>query len=217
MPIHSIPWIDVGSHRIYFLEINAIQLRQDIAEGRSQILWRSLPTWVLQFELQGSVPAEGSPSEWTLPERLHTAIAFPSTGTIAFEADTVERGMGVKYLPPLPEDQMEVDNDRATWLFFSASSAGMITTWAADGIANLMPCGSTTVVSRNPFVIAPCVSYGAINERYAPRATLDIMRRTDVRLRCAFHQLRGRRRPLDEICWQYFGRQRSREGGPFRT
>ena len=43
--IYSTSWIDVGSHRLYFLEINAIQLRQDIAEGNSQILWRSLPAW----------------------------------------------------------------------------------------------------------------------------------------------------------------------------
>ena len=54
----------------------------------------------------------------------------------------------------------------------------MITSWAPDGVPNLMPCGSTTIVSRHPLVIAPCVSYAAINERYAKRATLDIMRET---------------------------------------
>jgi flavin reductase (DIM6/NTAB) family NADH-FMN oxidoreductase RutF len=40
-----------------------------------------------------------------------------------------------------------------------------------------MPCGSTAVVSRLPFTIATCISNSAINERYAPRATLDIIRR----------------------------------------
>lgn len=40
-----------------------------------------------------------------------------------------------------------------------------------------LPCGSTTILSRHPLVIAPCVSYAAINERYAPRASLDIIRK----------------------------------------
>jgi flavin reductase (DIM6/NTAB) family NADH-FMN oxidoreductase RutF len=52
----------------------------------------------------------------------------------------------------------------------------MITTWTRDGVANLMPCGSTTIVSRQPLVVAPCVSYARINQRYAPRATLNLIR-----------------------------------------
>src|SRR3989338_2164603 len=36
-------YVDAGSHRIYFLEINVIQLRNDIAQGKSQICWQSLP------------------------------------------------------------------------------------------------------------------------------------------------------------------------------
>jgi flavin reductase (DIM6/NTAB) family NADH-FMN oxidoreductase RutF len=32
------------------------------------------------------------------------------------------------------------------------------------------------VVSRHPLVITPCVGYAAINERYAPRLTLDLIR-----------------------------------------
>src|SRR5439155_8492042 len=50
VPIYHEAWKDVGSHRIYFLEITAIQLRQDIAEGRSQIRWRALATWEPQTE-----------------------------------------------------------------------------------------------------------------------------------------------------------------------
>lgn len=178
-PIYSTPWTDVGSHRIYFLEINAIQLRQDIAEGHSQIRWRSLPVWEPQFDLQGAVPVNGGPVDNGSYQKGYTPhYSFPSAGTIAFEADTVKDGMAVKYLPPLPEDQVEVDNDRARWPCFFPSSAGMITSWASDGSPNLMPCGSTTIVSRHPLVITPCVSYARINDRYAPRATLDIIRKT---------------------------------------
>ncbi|WP_026733397.1 flavin reductase [Fischerella sp. PCC 9605] len=177
--IYSQPWVDVGSHRIYFLEINAIQLRQDIAEGRSQILWRSLPAWKPQHELQGPVLVEGDPVEDGGYKKGYTPhYAFPSAGTIAFEADAVFHGMAVKYLPPLPEDQVEVDNDRARWPCFFPSSAGMITSWSPEGYPNLMPCGSTTIVSRHPLVITPCVSYARINERYAPRVSLDIIRKT---------------------------------------
>jgi flavin reductase (DIM6/NTAB) family NADH-FMN oxidoreductase RutF len=41
-----------------------------------------------------------------------------------------------------------------------------------------MPCGSTTIISRDPLIITPCISYAAINERYAPRKSLEIIRRT---------------------------------------
>jgi flavin reductase (DIM6/NTAB) family NADH-FMN oxidoreductase RutF len=178
-PVNSTSWIDVGSHTIYFLEINGIQLRQDIAERRHQILWRSLPAWEPQFKLQGSVPAKGSRVQDGRYQKGYTPLyAFPSANTIAFEADTVENGMAVKYLSPLPEDQVEVDNERSRWPCFFPSSVGMITTWAADSIPNLMPCGSTAIVSRHPLVIALCVCYVGISERYVRRATLDIIRRT---------------------------------------
>ena len=85
--------------------------------------------------------------------------------------------MAVKHLPPEAADQLEIDNDRARWPCFFPSSVGMITTWAADDRPNLMPCGSTTVLSRDPLVITPCVGYAAINERYAPRLTLELIRK----------------------------------------
>jgi flavin reductase (DIM6/NTAB) family NADH-FMN oxidoreductase RutF len=177
--IYTKPWIDVGSHRVYFVEITAIQLRRDVAEGHTQIHWRSLPAWEPQLELQRAPAVVAAPPLEPRYEKRYTPqYEFPSRGTIAFEADAVRHGMAIKYLPPLPQDQVEVDNDRARWPCFFPCSAGMITAWAPSGLPNLMPCGSTTIVSRRPLVIAPCVSYAAINERYAPRATLDILRRT---------------------------------------
>jgi flavin reductase (DIM6/NTAB) family NADH-FMN oxidoreductase RutF len=174
-PIHASPWVDVGSHRVYFLEINAIQLREDIADGRSQVRWRSLPAW------RGDVPE--TPSRPAGDARRYLKgftphYAFPSRETVAFAADERGDGMAVLRLPPLPQDQVEVDNDRARWPCFFPSSVGMITAWADGGVPNLMPCGSTTILSRQPLVIAPCVSYARINERYAPRATLDLIRRS---------------------------------------
>jgi flavin reductase (DIM6/NTAB) family NADH-FMN oxidoreductase RutF len=173
-PIFETPWIDVGSHRVYFLEITAIQLDEDIARGRTQIRWRSLPDWSGAPSLAASpalLAATGKYQKGYNPD-----YAFPSAGTIAFEYDEVKHGRAVKYLPPLPKDQVEVDNDRARWPCFFPCSLGMITTWAAPGVPNLMPCGSTTVISRHPLTIAVCVSYAAINARYAPRATLGILR-----------------------------------------
>jgi flavin reductase (DIM6/NTAB) family NADH-FMN oxidoreductase RutF len=174
-PIFPRPWLDVGSHRVYFLEINAIQLREDIAAGRSQIAWRSLPFWnggpVGDNPLDGQGPLVGYLKGYSPHYR------FPSPNTVAFQADGIENGRAFLHLPPLAQDQVEVDNDRARWPCFFPSSVGMITSWAGPGLPNLMPCGSTTVLSRHPLVIAPCVSYTAINARYAPRATLDIIRR----------------------------------------
>jgi flavin reductase (DIM6/NTAB) family NADH-FMN oxidoreductase RutF len=178
LPIYQNPWVDIGSHRLYFLEITAIQLRTDIAEGRRQIHWRSLPAWTPQREIKHCPPAEDNPILATRYVKDYVPrYVFPSAGTIAFEPDGVENGMSVKRLPPLPEDQVEVDNDRARWPCFFPSSLGLISTWTADGVPNIMPCGSTTLVSRHPLVIAPCVSYAAINDRYAPRTSLDLIRR----------------------------------------
>ncbi len=171
------PWQDVGSHRVYFIEITAIQLRADIAEGKSQIYWEGLP----QFSADASLPSPSGVTPRTgLAEHYQKGYTprytFPAANTVAFESDDTAHGMAIKHLAPLPEDQVEVDNDRARWPCFFPSPAGMITTWTADGQPNLMPCGSTTIISRHPLIIAPCVSYSAINERYAPRASLDIIR-----------------------------------------
>jgi len=174
-PIYPRPWLDVGSHRVYFLEVRAIQLRRDIAEGRSQIRWRSLPAWSAARTTDAPVVEADASRRYQKGYTPH--YAFPSAGTIAFEADGLEAGMAVKHLPSEAADQVEVDNDRARWPCFFPSSVGMITTWAADDRPNLMPCGSTTVVSRAPLVITPCVGYAAINERYAPRLTLELIRK----------------------------------------
>jgi flavin reductase (DIM6/NTAB) family NADH-FMN oxidoreductase RutF len=173
--IYPEPWRDVGSHRVYFLEVRAIQLRRDIAEGRSQIHWRSLPAWEPAATTSAEAPDSTAAAGYQKGYTPH--YTFPSAGTIAFEADAVEDGMAVKHLPAEAADQVEVDNDRARWPCFFPSSVGMITTWASDGRPNLMPCGSTTVLSRHPLIITPCVGYAAINERYAPRLTLDLIRK----------------------------------------
>ena len=175
-PIYARPWLDVGSHRVYFLEVTTIQLRQDIAAGRSQIHWRSLPAWSPQLDTPAAADTEPAGRGPGYQKGYTPHYAFPSAGTVAFEADETCEGMAVKHLPSEAADQVEVDNDRARWPCFFPSSVGMITTWAPDGRPNLMPCGSTTVVSRHPLVITPCVGYAAINERYAPRLTLDLIR-----------------------------------------
>jgi flavin reductase (DIM6/NTAB) family NADH-FMN oxidoreductase RutF len=176
--IYPTPWIDAGSHRVYFLEITAIQLRQDIAAGESQIHWRSLPDWSPRFGGDHRVTREGRVETGRYRKTYTPQYAFPSPGTVAFESQAASHGMAVQFLPPAPQDQVEVDNDRARWPCFFPSSAGIITTWADEGVPNIMPCSSTTIVSRHPLIVAPCISYASINDRYAPRATLHSIRRT---------------------------------------
>lgn len=176
-PIFDLPWQDIGSHRVYFLEITSIHLRRDIASGESQICWTSLPAWSPRVAPR---PRHAGPEQ--LAARYQKGFTphyrFPATNTVAFEANDLIAGRAVRHLPHEPADQVERDNDRARWPCFFPSSVGMITSEAPDGRPNLMPCGSTTILSRHPLVIAPCVSYAAINARYAPRATLDQIRRT---------------------------------------
>jgi flavin reductase (DIM6/NTAB) family NADH-FMN oxidoreductase RutF len=180
---HSIypePWIDVGSHRVYFLEIQTILLREDIADGRAPVHWRSLPSW------RGGPAA--APSNTTILRRRSEFLArtafvksyqpdyvFPSKGTIAFAADEYRSGYAIKHLPPLPEDQVEVDNDQARWPCFFPSSAGLITVQDGQGSVGGMTCGSTTILARHPLTFGICVSYARINERYAQRASLDLL------------------------------------------
>jgi flavin reductase (DIM6/NTAB) family NADH-FMN oxidoreductase RutF len=178
-PIHAQPFADVGSHRVFFLEITCIQLRQDIARGDAQIRWRALPKWAPRLELGANTTAsEEALARLGYVKGYTPDYSFPSAGTTAFEADGITDGMAWRELAPLPEDQVEIDNDRARWPCFFPSPVGMITSWSAEGAANVMPCGSTTIVSRQPLVVAPCVSYGRINARYAPRQSLDDIRRS---------------------------------------
>ncbi|NCA81941.1 MAG: hypothetical protein EOM72_04265 [Opitutae bacterium] len=177
--VYDRPWEDVGSHRVYFLEINCIQLQEEIAEGRRHIHWRGLPVWSPRLPFQPaeppSVPGEGFQSAYQ--KGYAPRYVFPSAATAGFEQDARKHGMAIKHLAPLPEDQVEVDNDRARWPCFFPSSLAMITTWGDDGRPNVIPCGSTTVLSRSPMIIAACISYARINVRYAPRASIDLLRK----------------------------------------
>jgi len=187
--VFSSPWVDVGSHRIYFLEVTTIQLRSDIASGQERIRWCGLPAWncpptsshesaakELNSNTNTNDEERSTPGRYAKSYTPH--YQFPSTGTVGFEPTGIGHGMAIRELPRHAADQVELDNDRARWPCFFPSSVGMITTWADPQTPNLMPCGSTTVVSRSPLVIAPCVSYARINQRYAPRATLETIRRT---------------------------------------
>ena len=175
-PIFARPWIDVGSHRVYFLEITAIGLDQAIARGQSQIHWRSLPVWHRKPSFASAPVQESQLLAHAAYQKGFVAdYSFPSPSTIAFAPDEVFGGRAIKHLPPLGRDQVEIDNDRARWPCFFPSSVGMITTWSPGGTPNLMPCGSTTVLSRHPLIVGTAVSYAAINARYAPRASLDIL------------------------------------------
>lgn len=167
------PYTDYGSHRIYYLEIEAIQLREDICKGESQIHWRSLPFWTPKNELQPKANSVPKPSIDVKYQKGYSSdYLFPARNTIAFDYNEILNGMCIKYLPALPEDQLEVDDDKARWPCFFPSSVGMISTWNEDGIPNLMPCGSTSILIRHPLCVAICVSYAQINIRYAPRASL---------------------------------------------
>jgi flavin reductase (DIM6/NTAB) family NADH-FMN oxidoreductase RutF len=170
------PYTDYGSHRIYYLEIEAIQLREDISRAETQIHWRSLPYWEPVKKLQDLKTKGTQPLLDVKYQKGYTSdYLFPARNTIGFEYDKIENNMCVKFLPPLPEDQVEVDNDKARWPCFFPSSVGMITTYGKNGTPNLMPCGSTSVLVRHPLCIAICVSYAKINVRYAPRESLETL------------------------------------------
>ena len=173
------PWIDLGSHRIYFFEVNALQLDEKIAEGTNQISWCSLPRWTPEIKSKTNAKKQLNPKAFAKYVKGYTPYyRFPSKGTVAFESDENKNSMAIKYLPPLPEEQIEVDNDRARWPCFFPSSAGIITSYNDAGVPNIMPCGSTTVVSRHPLIIAIALSNAPINERYAPRASLEMIIKT---------------------------------------
>ena len=182
-PIYEEPWIDIGSHRVYFLEIESIALIDDIASGRAPLHWRSLPVWSggprRPPDPASVARREEALSHSTFIKAYQPDYVFPSAGTIAFAADEHRCGFAIKHLPPLPADQVEVDNDRARWPCFFPSSVGLITVDDGQGRIGGMACGSTTILSRHPLTVAICVSYAKINERYAKRASLDLLERAD--------------------------------------
>jgi flavin reductase (DIM6/NTAB) family NADH-FMN oxidoreductase RutF len=175
-PIYDHPWLDVGSHRIYFLEVLAIHLRTEIATGQRQIGWHSLPFWTPGQHVDAPAYDDSLLARQRYVKSYTPDYRFPASGTVAFEADEIVGDMSVRHLEPLAAGQVVVDNDRARWPCFFPSSAGMLTAWQPDGRATVMPCGSTAVVSRLPLTFAAAISNSAINERYAPRATLGFIR-----------------------------------------
>ncbi len=179
-PINAEPWVDCGSHRIYFFEIRSIALRSDIAGGRRPLQWRSLPVW-----RGGPTPSEDPVTETLRRNRLgqigyvktyQPDYVFPSPRTIAFAGEMRGEGAAVLKVKSLTAADLPIDNDAARWPAFFPSSLALITVRSSDGAATAFPCGSTTIVSRAPLTMAICVSYGRINDRYAPRASLDRLR-----------------------------------------
>ena len=179
-PVYGRPWADVGSHRVYFLEIDCIQLREEVAEGRRHVHWRSLPLWKpqLPFQPRDPLPPPAREFQATYQRNYTPHYVFPSAATAGFEGHGRKNGMAIKHLAPLPADQVEVDNDRARWPCFFPSSLALISSWAGPGRPNVAPCGSTLVLSRSPLIIACCLSYARINARYAPRASIEFLRKT---------------------------------------
>lgn len=175
-PIYATPWIDVGSHRVYFLEVLAIHLRSDIATGARQIAWHSLPLWTPAQQVDAPPLDDSRLKDQRYVKSYTPNYRFPAAGTVAFEADAVVGDMSIRHLEPLAAGQVVVDNDKARWPCFFPSSAGMLTAWQDDGRPTVMPCGSTAVMSRLPLTFAAAISNSAINERYAPRATLGTIR-----------------------------------------
>jgi flavin reductase (DIM6/NTAB) family NADH-FMN oxidoreductase RutF len=178
--VYPQPWIDIGSHRVYFLEIEAIALKEDIASGQAPLQWRSLPVWRGAPRRRQPNPARAARRAETLSrssfvKAYQPDYVFPGPGTIAFAADEHNNGFAIKHLPPLPEDQVEIDNDLARWPCFFPSSVGLITVEDGRGLRGGLACGSTTILSRHPLTVAICVSYARINERYARRASLDLL------------------------------------------
>ena len=181
-PINPLPWTDCGSHRIYYFEIETISLREDIATGRAPLHWRSLPSW-------RGLASDGSLTDLESVRARRESIAcmgytklyrpdytFPSADTVAFPGTPADDGFWVLDLPPLAENQVEIDNDRARWPCFFPSSLGIITVETPDGTRGAFPCGSTAMVARNPLTVGIAVCYANVNVRYAPRASLDLIR-----------------------------------------
>ncbi len=183
VPVNEAAWVDCGSHRIYMFEIETISLRRDIASGDKPIHWRSLPVWRRQ-DGNFATPSDKKPA--TLQHRkdqlarvgyqksYRSDYVFPSPETIAFEG-TPSGDFSVLDVKPLEPGETEVENDKARWPCYFPSSVGIITARHGNKVA-AFPCGSTSIMARHPFTVAICVSYGRINARYAPRASLDVIR-----------------------------------------
>jgi flavin reductase (DIM6/NTAB) family NADH-FMN oxidoreductase RutF len=174
--IYDRPWHDVGSHRVYFLEVVAVHLKAAIAKGDSQVVWQSLPSWAPTEGVEAPPYDAGQLARQRYVKAYTPHYRFPSTGTVAFEADETDGDMSIRHLEPFAADQITVDNERARWPCFFPSSAGLLTAWRDDGRPTAMPCGSSGVVGRLPLTFGVCISNSAINERYAPRATLGTIR-----------------------------------------
>jgi flavin reductase (DIM6/NTAB) family NADH-FMN oxidoreductase RutF len=182
MPIYPSPWTDCGSHRIYYLEIETISLREEIASGPRALWWRSLPVWrdgpAAMRHSRTNDRRQETLSRTGFVKNYSPDYVFPGPGTIAFAADEHRDGFAIKHLPTVGS-RIEIDNDQSRWPCFFPSSLGMITVEDRDGTLGGLACGSTTVISRHPIAVAICVSYARINERYAPRASLDLLHRAD--------------------------------------
>src|SRR6185436_5044095 len=138
-PVLERPFLDVGSHRVYFLEIDVLQLRSDIASGASQISWRSLPAWTAA-DRRGFRAAAGAGGH-RFVKGYTPHYRFPAPGTAAYTADGESNGMAVKHLKREPLEALrKLSDDETRWPCYFPSSVGMIAAWTPDGRPALLPC-----------------------------------------------------------------------------
>jgi flavin reductase (DIM6/NTAB) family NADH-FMN oxidoreductase RutF len=185
-PINQSPTIDCGSHLIYLFEIQRISLAPEIAAGTAPLHWRALPVWTHAPNDDAPDKPRAKKNREALLEQMNYVkpyrpdYVFPTRDTVAFAGKPMSRavphGAHVLDLPSIPLAGQQVDNDSARWPCFFPSSLGVITARAPDGTKAAFPCGSTTVLGRHPMIIGISVSYARINERYAPRASLEVVR-----------------------------------------
>ncbi|TAF65871.1 MAG: flavin reductase family protein [Cytophagales bacterium] len=172
------PYQDVGSHRIYFFEIEAIQLKTEIAQGKEQIYWKSLPAWQGMTFQKTAQDIEQAQLKAKYTKGYSPNYKFPAKNTVSFESHHSENNMEIQIIKKWKYEEIKLDNDAARWPCFFPSSLGMITSYDDNQTPNLMPCGSTTLVSRHPLIISPCICYASINDRYAKRSSLENIRKT---------------------------------------
>lgn len=175
--IYQKPFLDTGSHRLYFLEVKAIGLRGDLIKGERSILWRSLPAWNQSLSPSDGVKEQGKYlGTLAYTKSFNPHYRFPAENTVCFEADEMDGNMGIKYIPAYSGGRLDIDNEKAKWPCFFPAPLGMITSRSLSGQANVMPCGSAFMASRLPLTAAVCISHAAINDRYAPRKSLRFIR-----------------------------------------
>jgi len=160
--------INFNTHKLFFIPIKKFYVKKNLLKNE-QILWKPLPIIKKKIKFYFEI---------FLRKKYYKTFTnkyfyhFNKNNINYSKVISLKKYFLVKLKNFSNLQISKLNNDEAKWPIFFPSSLGIIGSFDKKKKINFMPCGSTTVVNRYPFLFAVSISHRKFNKRYDLRYSL---------------------------------------------